>query len=112
MVLAVVALGAATACRQSAEERAAARAIDACIAALGPVSENRPPSRDVLEDARAEAEEAARTDDHWAALAGALRRAEDAAGTPAGDAAIAALVDECARSRDHVRERGGEPRRA
>lgn len=106
-------VGAGTAgCGGSPEERAAARAIDACIAALEPVAENRPPSRPVLEDARRDAEEAARTDDHWAALADVLRRAEEAAGTPEGSAAVATLVDECSRSRDFVRRGGREPGRA
>lgn len=98
--------------RGSAEERAAAKAIDACIAALGPVADDRPPPADVLADARADAEEAARTDDHWEGLAAALRRAEEAAGAAGGDAAVAALVEECKRSRDFVRRGGREPRQA
>lgn len=101
--------GTLAACRTSSEERAAARAVDACIAALEPVAERRPPSGAVLEEAAAEAEEAARTDDHWEVLAGALRRAADTAGTPEGDAAVAALVDECRQARDFVRRGGGPP---
>ena len=105
----VLAAGTVSACSTSPEERAAARAVDACIAALEPVAERRPPSSAVLRKAAAEAEDAARTDDHWEVLAGVLRRAADTAGTPEGDAAVAALVDECRHSRDFVR-RGGRPR--
>lgn len=67
------------------------------------MADDRPPTRAVLEDARRDAEEATRTDEHWSTLAEVLGRAEQAAGTAESDAAVAALVDECARSRDFVR---------
>ena len=101
--------GTVAACGTSPQERAAARAVDACIAALEPVAERRPPSSAVLREAADEAEDAARTDDRWEVLAGVLRRAADTAGTPEGDAAVAALVDECRRSRDLVRRGGRQP---
>lgn len=98
-------------CGPSVEERAAERAVEACIAALEPVAEDRRPPPAVLESALADAEEAARADDRWEVLAGALRRAAATAGTPAGDAAVARLVDECRRSRDLVRRGGRESAR-
>ncbi|MFP5376780.1 MAG: hypothetical protein ACLGIO_08375 [Acidimicrobiia bacterium] len=95
-------------CGPSVEERAAERAVESCIAALEPVAEDRRPAAAVLESALADAEEAARGDDRWEALAGALRRAAATAGTPAGDAAVARLVDECRRARELVRRGGRE----
>lgn len=101
--------GATAACGAGPEERAAAQAVDACIAALEPVADGRPPSSAVLRQAADDAADSARTDDHWDGLADVLRRAAAAAGTPEGDAAIAALVDECRESRDFVRRGGREP---
>jgi hypothetical protein len=105
----MVAGGAVAACGSSPRERAAAGAVDACIAALEPVADGRPPSSAVLHEAADDAEDSARTDEHWQALARVLRRAADTAGTPEGDAAVAALVDECRQSRDFVRRGGREP---
>jgi len=99
-------------CGRTAEDRAAERAVDACIAALEPVAGDRRPSSAVLRAALADAEDAARTDDRWEVLADVLRRAAATAGTPDGDAAVADLVDECRRSRDAVRARGGDEREA
>ena len=76
------------------------------------MADGRPPSSAVLERAADDAEYSSRTDDHWDDLAGVLRRAADTAGTPEGDAAIAALVDECRESRDWVRRGGREPEEA
>lgn len=85
--------------------------MEACIAALQPVADGGPPPAGVLAEAAADAEEAARTDDHWDTLVAALRRARDAAGTPGANAAIEALVGECRRSNEFVRRGGREETR-
>lgn len=95
-------------CGRGAGERAAERAVEACIAALQPVADEELPSAEVLDEATADAEEAAGLDDRWSVLAAALGRARDDAGTPAAGEAIDALVEECRRSRDFVRRRQGD----
>ena len=76
------------------------------------MADDEQPSERVLAAAADDADEAARTDDHWEVLAAAVRRAREAVGTPGAGTALDALVEECRRSNDFVRRGGREQPRA
>jgi len=95
--------------RRSAESRAAERAQDACIGALGPVAERRTPSPEAVGQSRADAEAAAGVDDRWVPLVAAVRKLEATRGTPGFDPAVDALTAECSRVNEIVRRGGKEP---
>jgi hypothetical protein len=105
----VVSACAATGCGRTAEEQAAVRAQEACIAALGPVAEDKRPSPDALRSATRSAEAAARADGRWQPL---QNRVIDFRATIAGDPdseagreSLDALAQECGRVNQIVKER-------
>lgn len=101
--------GTAACGRQSAESRAAEHAQDACIGALSPVADQKLPSTEVLDKARADAEAAVAVDDRWAPLLSRLEALEGARGTPGIDAAVDGLTAECGRVSGIIRRGGKEP---
>ena len=93
----------APACGRTPVEQAAVRAQDACIAALEPVSEDRPPSPADLRSALTDAEAAARVDQRWAPLRERVRELMASAGGEGGPR-VDALVQECDRVNQIVKE--------
>jgi len=91
--------------RRSPEEQAAVRAQDACIAALEPVSEGRPPSGEAVAMAVRHAEAAAEVDQRWSTL---RSRMLDFRGRADNQESLDALVKECARVNQIVKERRGD----
>ena len=91
--------------RRNPEEQAAVRAQDACIAALDPVSKNQRPSNDALATAASEAEAAAKVDERWAAL---RDRVLDFRGHADNQESLEALVKECGRVNQIVKEKRGD----
>ena len=91
--------------RRTPEEQAAVRAQDACIAALDPVSKNQRPSNDALATATRDAEAAAKVDERWAAL---RDRVLDFRGHADSQESLDALVKECGRVNQIVKEKRGD----
>ncbi len=87
--------------RRTAEEEAAVRAQDACIAALDPVSKDQRPSTDALVSAARDAEAAAKVDERWSAL---RARVLDFGDRTDARESLDALVEECARVNRIVKE--------
>ena len=96
------------ACESTAEERAAQRAVDACIRALEPVADQHRPSRPTVRVALRDADAAARTNPRWAPLRARLSELDTALQAETGERAVDALVRECQRVNAAVKgERGG-----
>ncbi len=93
-----------SACGRTPVERAAVRAQDACITALDPVSEDRRLSPADLRSALSDAEAAARVDQRWAPLLERVRNLASVAGSGEGGAQLDALVQECDRVNQIVKE--------
>ena len=105
VVLLVGLSAAACGARRTAEEQAAVRAQDACIAALEPVSKGRPPSAGDLVGAARDADAAAGVAPRWVPLrerVGEYRARSEARET------LDALVQECARVNQIVKEKRAE----
>ncbi|MDQ3680206.1 MAG: hypothetical protein M3378_06620 [Actinomycetota bacterium] len=94
---------------RTAEEQAAVRAQDACIAALEPVADDQRPSAGALAAATRDAEAAARVDERWGPLRARVREFRDGVGSPAGPASLDALVRECDRVNRIVKEKRRSP---
>jgi hypothetical protein len=94
--------------RRTPEEQAAVRAQDACIAALDPVSKNQRPSNDALATATRDAEAAAKVDERWAALRDRVLDFRSHADSPES---LDALVKECGRANQIVKEKRGDVQR-
>ncbi len=95
---------AASGCGRTAVEQAAVRAQEACIAALEPVSKDRPPSVSELASAVRDAEAAARVDERWAPLRDRVRAFRSSLDSEVGRAPLDALVEECGRVNQIVKE--------
>lgn len=95
---------AASACGRTAVEQAAVRAQEACIAALEPVSKDQKPSVSDLASAVRDAEAAARVDERWAPLRDRVRELRSTLGKEAGRARLDALVEECGRVNQIVKD--------
>lgn len=88
--------------RRTPEEQAAVRAQEACIAALEPVARDERPPPSALDAATGDAEAAARVDDRWATL---RTRVDEFRSRPAERAPLDALVEECGRVNQMVKEK-------
>ena len=97
-----VAVNAGCSARRTAEEQAAVRAQDACIAALEPVSKDQRPSTEALATAARDAEAAAKVDERWLPLRSQVRHFGERAGEPES---LDALVKECERVNRIVKEK-------
>ncbi len=94
----------APACGRTPVEQAAVRAQEACIVALEPVSKDEKPSVADLASAVRDAEAAAGVDERWAPLKDRVRAFRSSVGKEAGRAALDALVEECRRVNQIVKE--------
>jgi len=106
LALAVI-MAASSGCggRRTAEEQAAVRAQDACVAALEPVSKDQRPSPGALANAARNAEAAAEVDERWTAL---RARVADFRSRPDTRESLDALVGECGRVNQVVKEKRGD----
>lgn len=101
----VLAMSAGCGGRRTPEEQAAVRAQDACIAALEPVSEGRPPSNEAVATAARHAEAAAEVDQRWSAL---RARVLDFRSRTDSQESLDALAAECQRVNQIVKEKRGD----
>lgn len=94
-------------CGRTAQEQAAVRAQEACIAALGPVARDQQPSTGALASARRHADAAASADQRWVRLRDRVRELGDTTGQ-GGGRAVDAVVRECERVNRIVKEERGD----
>ena len=95
----------AAGCGRTPDEQAAVRAQEACIAALDPVARDRRPSADALRSATRNADAAAAEDDRWSPLRDRVHELQTSIDTEAARESLDALVEECRRVNDIVKEK-------
>ena len=95
----------AAGCGRTPDEQAAVRAQEACIAALDPVARDRRPSADALRSATRDADAAAAEDERWVQLRERVRELESSIDTAAVRESLDALVEECRRVNQIVKDK-------